>query len=95
MNFIFHADIFAFVDFQMFCFVSFRKGFFCRLAQSGKNLCVLQQNMVTCKLRMVLLLVMVVMKDMVLLVKMIVETTIDDKVDWHLDSRVGPKVAEI
>ena len=41
---------------------------------------------------MVLLLVM---KDMVLLVKVIVETTIDDKVDWHLDSRVGPKVAEI
>ena len=48
--------------------------------------------MVTCKVRMVLLLVM---KDMVLLVKVIVETTIDDKVDWHLDSRVGPKVAEI
>ena len=41
---------------------------------------------------MVLLLVM---KDMVLLVKAIVETTIDDKVDWHLDSRVGSKVAEI
>ena len=48
--------------------------------------------MVTCKVRMVLLLVM---KDMVLLVKVIVETTIDDKVDWHLDSRVGSKVAEI
>jgi len=48
--------------------------------------------MVTCKVRMVLLLVM---KDMVLLVKVVVETTIDDKVDWHLDSRVGPKVAEI
>ena len=48
--------------------------------------------MVTCKVRMVLLLVM---KDMVLLVKVVVETTIDDKVDWHLDSRVGSKVAEI
>ena len=48
--------------------------------------------MVTCKVRMVLLLVM---KDMVLLVKVVVETTIDDKVDWHLDSWVGPKVAEI
>ena len=48
--------------------------------------------MVTCKVRMVLLLAM---KDMVLLVKVVVETTIDDKVDWHLDSRVGPKVAEI
>ena len=51
--------------------------------------------MVTCKVRMVLLLVMVVMKDMVMLVKVIMETTIDDKVDWHLDSRVGSKVAEI
>ena len=44
---------------------------------------------------MVLLLVMVVIKDMVMLVKVIMETTIDDKVDWHLDSRVGSKVAEI
>ena len=40
MNVIFHADIFAFVDFQMFCFVSFRKGFFCRSAQSGKLVCI-------------------------------------------------------
>ena len=41
------------------------------------------------------MLVMVVIKDMVMLVKVIMETTIDDKVDWHLDSRVGSKVAEI
>ena len=78
----------------MFCFVSFQKGFICRLAQSGKLVCI-TTNIVTCKVRMVLLLVMVVIKDMVMLVKVIMETTIDDKVDWHLDSRVGSKVAEI